>query len=138
MVGSAALSYARRSTSASIAFVRATNAGSGVLYGALSDSVNGAVRKQFSRDWQGALTASYSKNTSLAQIAGFEQSYQSNYGGGQLSRRLSRSFSAYFSYTAVTQTETNPGILTASLQRPQPGVRVGITYSPGAQHLGHF
>lgn len=138
VVGSAALSYARRSTSASIAFVRGTNAGSGVLYGALSDSVNGAVRKQFSRDWQGALTASYSKNTSLAQIAGFEQSYQSIYGGGQLSRRLSRSFSAYFSYTAVTQSQNSPASTQSIFSGLSQVFAFGITYAPGAQHLGHF
>ncbi len=51
------------------------------------------------------------------------RSYQSIYGGGQLSRRLSRSFSAYFSYTAVTQSENIAGIHTVHLQRPQPGIR---------------
>jgi hypothetical protein len=138
VVGSAGLSYARRGTSASVSYARATNSGSGVLYGALTDTIVGAVRKQFSRDWQGALTASYSKSTSLAQIAGFEQSYQSTYGGAQLSRRLSRSFSAYASYTAVTQTENNPGGAASVFSGLSQVFAVGVTYSPGAQHLGRF
>jgi hypothetical protein len=138
VVGSASLGYTRRDTSASVSFARATNSGSGVLYGALSDTVVGSARKQFSRNWQGALTASYSKSTSLAQIAGFEQNYQSTYGGAQLSRRLSRSFSAYVSYTAVTQTENNPGGAASVFSGLSQVFAVGVTYSPGAQHLGHF
>jgi hypothetical protein len=138
VVGSASLAYARRDTSASVSFVRATNSGSGVLYGALSDSIVGTLRKQFSRNWQGALTGSYSKSTSLAQIVGFEQNYQSTYAGGQFSRRLGRSFSGYFSYTAINQTENNPGTSAAVFNGLSQIFAVGVTYSPGAQHLGHF
>jgi hypothetical protein len=138
VIGNAGLSYNRRGTSASVSYVRATNAGSGVLYGALSDTIAGAVRRQFSRNWQGALTASYSKSTSLSEIAGFEQSYQSTYGGGQLSRRLGRSFSGYFSYTAVTQTGNSPVSTQSTFSGLSQVFAVGVTYSPGAQHLGHF
>ena len=115
-VASASLTYGRRTTSASVTFSRATNAGSGVLYGALTNSLGGTVREQFSRNWQGALTASYSTSTSLAEIAGINQSYHSTYGGGQLSRRLGRSFSGYFSYTAEHQNENNRCNLTGGLQ----------------------
>jgi hypothetical protein len=138
VVGSAGLSYNRRGTSASVSYARATNSGSGELYGALTDTVVGTVRRQFSRDWQAALTASYSKSTSLAQIPGFEQDYQSTYGGGQVSRRLGRSFSAYFSYTAVTQSANNPGASASIFSGLSQIFAVGITYSPGEQHLGHF
>jgi hypothetical protein len=138
VVGSAGLSYNRRGTSASVAYVRATNSGSGVLYGALTDTIAGAVRKQFSRNWQGALTASYSQSTSLSQTVGFDQNFHSTYGGGQLSRRLGRSFSGYFSYTAVTQTENSAGATQAVFSGLSQVFAVGITYSPGAQHLGRF
>lgn len=138
VVGSAGINYARRGTSASVSFSRATNAGSGVLFGALTDTLVGTVRRQFSRNWQGALTASYSKSTALEQIPGFDQNYQGIYGGGQLSRRLGRSFSGYFSYTAVTQSEENPGASQAAYSGLSQTFAFGITYSPGAQHLGHF
>ncbi len=138
VVASAALTYARRSTTASVFFSRATNAGSGVVYGALTNSIGGSVQRQFSRNWQGALTASYSQSTSLANLAGFSEDYHSTYGAAQVSRRLSRSLSAYFSYTAVTQSEPT----TISVQPAFSGLSqtfsVGITYAPGAQHLGHF
>ncbi len=138
VVGNASLNYSRKTTSASLYFSRATNAGSGVVYGALTNSIGGTVREQFSRNWQGALTASYSQSTSLAEIDGISQDYHSIYGGGQLSRRLSRSFSAYFSYTAVHQNQVDTVITQPTFSGTSQTFSVGITYSPGAQHLGHF
>jgi hypothetical protein len=108
------------------------------VYGSLTTSIGGTVREQFSRNWQGALTASYSKNKSLATIAGLNEDYNSTYGGGQVSRRLSRSFSAYFSYTAVTQNQVNLVVVQPAYSGLSQAFSVGITYSPGAQHLGHF
>ncbi|MGA7158355.1 MAG: hypothetical protein WBY53_16015 [Acidobacteriaceae bacterium] len=137
-VGSAGMTYARRTTTANISFARTTNAGSGVVYGALTDTVAGSLQKQFSRNWQGALTASYSKNTALAQVPGFDDNYDAIYGGGQISRRLGRAWSAYFSYTAVTQNATNPNTSQAAFGGLTQVFAVGVTYSPGAMHLGHF
>jgi opacity protein-like surface antigen len=138
VVGGATLTYNRRGTNATVSYARATNSGSGVLLGALTDTVAGTVRRQFSRNWQGALTASYAKSTSLAEVAAFDQSYQSIYGGGQVSRRLGRSFSGYFSYTAVTQNQNSPGVSQSVFSGLSQTFAVGVTYSPGAQHLGHF
>jgi hypothetical protein len=147
-VGSATLSYSRRTTSASVSFARATNSGSGVVTGALTDTIVGSVRQQFSRNWQGALTASYSKSTSLANVAGTGalaniagpgENFNSTYGGGQLSRRLGHEFSGYLSYTAVTQSQNNPGASRAVAFSGLTQVfAVGVTYSPGATHLGKF
>jgi hypothetical protein len=137
-VGNAGISYSRRRTNASISYARATNSGSGVVYGALTDTVVGSIRQQFSRNWQGALTASYSQSTALGKVAGADQNFRGTYGGGQLSRRLGRAFSAYFSYTAVTQNENFPGATQAAFNGLSQVLAVGVTYSPGAQHLGKF
>ena len=137
-VASASLTYSRRTTTATVSYSRATNAGSGVVFGALTSTIGGTVREQFSRNWQGALTASYAQSESLAEIAGINEDYHSTYGGGQISRRLSRSFSAYFSYTAVTQNENNVVVVQPAYSGLSQTFSVGITYSPGAQHLGHF
>jgi len=138
VIGNAGVSYVRRSTTLSAGYARATNGGSGVVYGALTDSVSGSVRRTFGSDWQGALTASYSRSTALAKIAGADENYRSTYGGGQLSRRLGRDFSAFFSYTAVTQSEGSTGVTQAAFNGLSQTFAVGITYSPGALHLGHF
>jgi hypothetical protein len=137
-IANATLTYSRRTTTASISYSRATNAGSGVVYGALTSSIGGTVRQQFSRNWQGALTASYSQNKSLATIDGFNEDYRATYGGAQVSRRLGRSFSGYFSYTAVTQNQGNVVVVQPAYSGLSQTFSVGITYSPGAQHLGHF
>ncbi len=138
VVANAELTYSRRTTSASVLFSRATNAGSGVVYGALTNSIGGTIRQQFSRNWQGALTGSYSQNTSLTKIAGFDEDFNSTYGGGQISRSLGRSFSGYFSYTAVYQNQANAATLQPAFSGVSQTFSVGITYSPGALHLGHF
>jgi hypothetical protein len=138
VIANAGLTYSRRTTTAGIFFSRATNAGSGVVLGALTNSIGGTVREQFSRNWQGALTASYSQSTSLATIGGYAQDYHSTYGGAQVSRRLSRSFSAYLSYTAVYQNSVDVVIVQPAFSGLSQTFSVGVTYSPGAQHFGHF
>ena len=137
-IGNGSLNYTRRSTNASISYARATNSGSGVVFGALTDTVVGSVRQQFSRNWQGAITASYSQSSALANIAGTGQNFHGTYGGGQLSRRLGREFSGYVSYTAVTQSENNPGVTQAAFNGLTQIFAVGVTYSPSAIHLGKF
>ena len=137
-VGNASVTYARRRTNVSISYARATNSGSGVVFGALTDSIVGSVRQQFSRNWQGALTASYSQSTTLGNIAGANESFRGTYGGGQVSRRLGRLFSGYFSYTAVTQNDNYPGATHTAFNGLTQILAVGVTYSPGAQHLGKF
>ncbi len=138
VVGSAALSYTRRTTSASITFSRASNAGSGVMYGALTDTVAGVLQKQLSRNWVGALTASYSDNTALGQFAGVDDDYDATYGGGQISRKMGRAWSAYFSYTAMTQTTNAPGASQSAFSGLMQDFAIGITYAPGAFHPGRL
>ncbi len=138
VVANAGLTYSRRTTTASLFFARATNAGSGVVLGALTNSFGGTVREQFSRNWQGALTASYAQSKSLAVIDGIGQDYHSTYAGGQVSRRLGRSFSAYLSYTAVHQNDVNVVIVQPAFSGLSQTFSVGVTYSPDAQHFGHF
>lgn len=137
-VGSASVTYARRSTTASISYARASNSGSGVVYGALTDTVSGLLSQQFSRNWQGALTASYSRSTALGNIAGIAGNFNSTYGGGQISRRLSNTFSAYVSYTAEDQTGSYVGVGQSAFNGLSQVYAIGVTYSPSAIHLGHF
>jgi hypothetical protein len=137
-VGTATLTYSRRATSASIGFARATNSGSGVVVGALTDTIVGSLRQQFSRNWQAALTASYSQSSPLANVAGAEADFHSTYGGAQVSRRLGREFSGYLSYTAANQTESHQVLSQATFDGLTQVFAVGITYSPSAFHLGKF
>ena len=138
VVGNAGLNYTRKFTSVSLSYSRATNSGSGVVYGALTDNVVLSASQQLSRNWQVAANASYARSSALADIAGIPTLTTGIYGGAQVSRKLSRSLFAYASYTAITQSIDE----TVTSQNAFNGLNqvfaVGLTYSPGALHLGHF
>jgi hypothetical protein len=138
LVANAGLSYTRRVTTLSVTYARATNSGSGVIYGALTDDVAGTLSRQFGRAWQAALTASYARSSALAQVAGVPSLTQGVYGGAQLSRKLSRSFFAFGSYTAITQSVDQTGAAPTAFHGLDQVFAIGITYSPGPIHLGHF
>ena len=142
------LTYTRKMTSVGLYYSRATNSGSGVVYGALTDDVTINVQQQFMRNWQVALTGSYIRSSSLtgsyirssslAQIAAINTVTQGIYGGVQASRKINRSLSGYFSYTAITQsvndTAATPNVFSGLSQV----IAVGLTYSPVAIHSDHF
>lgn len=138
VVASAGLNYTRRFTTVSLGYSRATNSGSGVVYGALTDSVVLSASQQLTRNWQVAANASYARSSSLAKIVGVPTLSTGIYGGAQVSRKLNRSLFAYASYTAITQSVDE----TVTTQNAFNGLNqvfaVGLTYSPGALHLGHF
>ncbi len=135
MVGSAGLVYQRKLTSASIYFSRATNAGSGIVYGALTDTVAGVLSRQFNEVWQGALTGSWAKSTALAQVPGYDLNYDATYGGAQISRSIGRSWSAYFSYTAEDQNAIGSGADISAFNGLEQVYAVGVTFSPPAHHF---
>jgi hypothetical protein len=134
----AGVTYSRRLTSASLTYSRATNAGSGVIYGALSDTVSLSAQHQFSRNWQAAVTGSYFRSVALAQVPGFNRNFQGADGSIQVSRKISRSLSAYGSYTALTQSTSTPGVSQNFFSGLGQVFAAGLTYSPGPIHPGHF
>ena len=99
----ASLSYAGRLNGLNVGYTRAVNGGSGVIFGATSDTVAGGFSHPFSREWLFGLNASYSHSVGLTPILGQVPRTSTVYGGAQLSRRLSESLSVYASYTAVQQ-----------------------------------
>ncbi|MFP5231635.1 MAG: hypothetical protein ACLGQX_03280 [Acidobacteriota bacterium] len=135
MVGSAGLVYQRKVTSASVYFSRATNAGSGVVYGALTDTVAGVYNHQFNSVWQGALNGSWAKSTALAQVPGYDLNYDAAFGGAQISRSLGRSWSTYFSYTAEYQNAQGSGVLLSAFNGLEQVYALGVTFSPPAHHF---
>ena len=137
-VANAGLTYTRKLTSASLTYSRATNGGSGVIYGALTDSLSLSAQRQFSRNWQAAVTGSYFRSVALAQVPGFNENFQGTDGSIQLSRKIGRSFSGYVSYTALTQSTGTPGTSQNIFSGFGQVFSVGLTYSPGAIHPGHF
>lgn len=106
--GSASARYATRTTGFTASYSRGVNAGSGVIFGAISDTVVVGMNRPLSRDWQLGINAGYARSVGLGAYPGsYVPRYDSVYAGAQVSRRLTESLSCYGSYTALDQTVQN-------------------------------
>lgn len=139
----ASLSYAGRLNGLNVGYTRAVNGGSGVIFGAISDTVAAGFSHPFSREWLFGVNGSYSRSVALAPILGALPKTNTEYGGAQLSRRLTESLSVYASYTAVEQSASGFSGLSQLLGFAQPfnGFNnigsVGITFAPPPLNRGH-
>ena len=133
------MSYAGRDeggTTYSVSYGRSTNAGSGVSAGAETDSVTGSVSRRLAQSLQGSASVSYSDNKSL-QVLSFDNfDSKSVVGSGQLNRALTRTISAYASYSAEHQVAQGVAQGITPLQGLVQTLAFGITYSPSEIHLG--
>lgn len=144
----AGLSYTVRIYNASVSYNRGINGGSGVQPGGISDSVVATLQRPFGTAWSASANLGYSRTQGLSNtptpvnlsIAGLTTigNYNSVFAGGQVSRRISRSFSGFGSYTALTQsytlTQTSPVALNGIVQ----SFAIGVSYFPRSLHLGQF
>ena len=151
VAASASLTYTRQFGTFAASYTRGTNGGSGVVPGAFSDSLGGSFSRRFGINWSGALTGGYSRTTGLGNglitdlaatgIANDSQ-YDSVFGGAQANRRITRSLSAFASYTAFEQTFGNvsapsalvPGALNGLVQ----SFAFGVSFYPHSLVPGQF
>ena len=148
----ASLTYTKHFGITSLSYFRGTNGGSGVVAGSLSDSVGGSFARSFGRDWSAALSGGYSRSRGLATqssapnllLAGVANygNFDSTFGGAQVSRRLTRSLSAFGSYTASHQTYANFGTLGTDTRGALNGLlqtfAVGVSFYPRSLVPGQF
>jgi hypothetical protein len=141
---SANLSYSRRFTSAAVGYSHGVNAGSGVIAGAISDSVFASLGHTFGRKWVASSSVGYSHSTGLTQLsngsstAPVNEVYNTVFGGVQVTRAISSRFSGYLSYTAQNQTSNYPGISQNALNGTSQTFGIGITFTPRSTRLGQF
>jgi hypothetical protein len=141
------ISYSNQNWHAGVSYARGVNGGSGVLPGALSNSVAASAGRSFGRDWVLGLSAAYSQSSGLTQIftgpslVSTTETYNTVYGGGQLTRRFSTHFSGYASYTAATQSNSNNLIVPITqnvLDTTYQTIGFGVTFTPRSTNLGQF
>jgi hypothetical protein len=138
------LSYARGATSASLSYVRGVNSGSGVLPGALSDSVIGSVGRSYGRKWVASASGAYTHTTGLTQLSNGDslipvnEVYNTVFGGVQLRRAISVHWSAYASYTAQNQTNNFPLGAQNAINGTSQTFGIGVTFTPRSTRLGQF
>jgi hypothetical protein len=152
VAGSARLEYSSgRSTSASLYYTRGVNGGSGVIPGALADSVGLGAGRAYGRNWVVSLDGAYTRTSGLTDLAGpgspegspnpvtpTHEVYQTVYGGVQLRRRFSTNFSGFLTYTAQHQT-TNYSLSTQNvLSGTAQTFGIGVTFAPRSTSLGQF
>ena len=141
------LSYAHGLSNATIGYSRGVNGGYGVQYGGLSDSVSATAGHGFGRAWQAGINMSYMHTDSLTKSGATPPpgltiplggSFSTVYGGAQLSHQLSRSLSAYVSYSAQHQTYNAAYTGTTAFNGTSQTLAIGITYAPRALRLGQY
>lgn len=102
------LVYALQRTTFALAYSHGIDAGSGVLAGSETDTVNGSITHQVTRRFTGGITGGFSRNRGLAVVGTTAplttQTFDYWYGGGNLSYPLGRTMSLSLSYQLQYQT----------------------------------
>lgn len=131
LAGSAQVTYATRTTGFYGGYARSINGGSGIIFGAISDTVSAGMNRPINRDWNLGLQVSYSHNVGLVPIDGATPKYDATFGAAQVSRRLTETLSCYGSYTAISQSAQNqPAGVSAAFNGLNNIFAFGITFAP--------
>jgi hypothetical protein len=140
----AGLSYSRGFTSAAIAYSHGVNAGSGVLPGAISDTVYASVGHTYGRKWLASLNGGYAHSSGLTQIitggstVATHEVYDTAFGGVQVTRRFGVHFSGYVSYEAQNQSNNFSLPTQDVLNGTSQTFGIGVTFTPRSTRLGQF
>lgn len=141
---SASASYVHGRTTAGVAYSRGVNAGSGVLPGAESDTVSGSVGHPYGREWLVAVTGSYQHSRGLTDVGvegvtvAVKETFNTVYGGVQVSHSFSPHFSGYASYTVANQNIVNEIPGQNAFDGTSQTIGIGISFTPKSTLLGQF
>lgn len=137
MFASLNASYSTERVKQSLAFVRGTNSGYGVLGGATSNSLIYTASMQYRRVWAVAANAAYARNSNLPTKFLPASEFDTGSVGLQVNHALPHNLSAFGSYSLQDQTSGGSvlTVLNAFSGRYQT-VGFGITYAPSPKHLG--
>jgi hypothetical protein len=129
--GNASATYNTRTTGFYGSYSRGVNAGSGVIFGALSDTADAGLSHPINRDWDLGLQVGYSHNAGLVPVNNAVPSFDSVYGSAQVSRRITETLSAYGSYSGISQSAKNQPIGSETAFNGLNNVfSIGITFAP--------
>ena len=132
----ASANYSGEFSHLSLAYVRNTNSGYGVIGGAISDSVTFAASRVFARVWNGAVNLGYAQTEGLPTPGVPAYDFHTFIESVQISRALARSFSAYASYTVEDQSHASAASTTDLFDGFSQTLGFGVTYSPTSKHFG--
>ncbi len=135
--GSAALSltYVGERGNAQLAYTRGTNTGSGVVAGAIQDTVGFNATHRFMRTVSGSTTVSYSRSSSLPNVLFAPFSFDTELASVQVTKGLGRNLSVYGSYTLENQSTQNSGLTPLIFNGRSQILGFGVTYSPDSLRI---
>lgn len=147
VAATASLAYTRRFTNVAMTYTRGANGGSGVLPGALSDSIMVSAGRAYGRNWTTAVSGAYTRSHGLTHIdvmnvlTPVNETYHTVYGGLQVTRRLGNNLSGYASYSLQDQSSNYPLASFAAvnaLSGTSQTFGIGVTFTPRSTRLGQF
>ncbi|HWF39608.1 MAG TPA: hypothetical protein VG322_13870 [Candidatus Acidoferrales bacterium] len=100
------LTYQLKRGSLGLSYGHGVVGGSGVLSGAIGDTLTGTMTRQLTRTTNFGLNGGYSRNTALAipGLAVYNQNYNYSFGGANVSRPWGRTLNLFLSYQFQHQT----------------------------------
>ena len=128
--------YTGEFSHASVAYSRSTNSGFGVVGGAISNSVTFSAGRVCDRVWLVALTAAYTQTSDLPSAVTLPFTFHTTVAGVQVSRALTRTLSAYASYTLQKQSTQGTAAAVDLFSGLSNVAGFGLTFSPSAVRLG--
>lgn len=132
----ASVDYATEFGHMGLSYVRSTNAGWGVVGGAVSDSVVFNASRIYSRVWQASANIAWTHTSGLPapNVVAFD--FQTEVAGFQVSRAIGRSLSGYASYIVENQSHTSTNGTIDLFSGLNNVLGFGVTYSPTPRRFG--
>jgi hypothetical protein len=94
-------------TSAAVSYSQAISGGGGLVGAVHYYGVNGALRRQITRNLNASISASYANNQVLDALPGYNNSGHTVSGGASLQRQIGKNLNAGVQYTRVRQVYTD-------------------------------
>jgi hypothetical protein len=153
VAGRGSLAYSRRFTNAYVTYSRGVNGGSGVLPGALADTIGFGGGRTYGHNWVLSINGGYTRSSGLTNLQNLNslqgtptttsttpvnEVFNTIYAGVQARRRITTNLSGFLSYTAQSQsTNYSLNSVNASSGISQT-FGFGISFSPRSTSLGQF
>ena len=135
-IASTGFSYTSRDSGFTVGYGRSTGSGSGVIAGALTDSITGAYQRRFGPSLQATSSVTYLRTQSLSQAPGLNFKSNAIIGGVQVNRAIVRNVSLYGSYTLERQNYNGSTAGNFTFNGLTQILGFGVTYSPESLHVG--
>lgn len=124
-------------SSAALNYIHGVRSGSGVIRGAVADSLGLTGTRQFGEYSHVDVRAIYTGHSSLPITGTTPFSTKTIVGGIQYSRALGQYLSGYLSYTAQEQSVSGSTSGLNGFTGLSQSFAIGLTYSPHPIHIGH-